>query len=167
MQCEGTPNNEARDGGSASLSGEVVFSEPVTQPVLIDLVDPRTHEQLWGQYCRGSGTFSFDAPKSLGEVVLVAFMDEDGDGPSVTDPQGRSKGTLDLSTDVTGLVITMERGAKVDVFEPPERLPEGEPPEGEGPDAGAPPPDADPPPEGPEGEPGEPVSSDGPQLQGQ
>ena len=33
--------------------------------------------------------FSFDAPKGYGPIIITGFIDEAGDGPSASDPQGR------------------------------------------------------------------------------
>ena len=33
--------------------------------------------------------FSFDAPKGYGSIIITGFIDEAGDGPSASDPQGR------------------------------------------------------------------------------
>jgi hypothetical protein len=99
--------------GKATVAGTVAWEGELTGSVLIDLGRAGDLTPVYGFECRGSGPFSLEVPRALGEVVLLVFVDNDMDGPSTTDPQVRSAGSLDLSEDHADLVLKPAAGAPI------------------------------------------------------
>ena len=67
----------------------------------------------------GSGSFDLEAPESLGEVYLVAFIDQDGDGPTDSDPAGYTTNPVDIGDDeISGVEIVIQDDADLGAFTP-------------------------------------------------
>jgi len=103
-----------------------------------------------------AGTWTVKAPVDAGPVQVVAFVDIAGDGPSTSDPAGRTQDAVQIgSADISGIDIvlsdTPELGDLTPGAPPPNMVPpsEGGPaPEGTAPPAGAPPVGGPPPAQG-------------------
>ena len=70
MVYDGTPN------GSIRLDVQKVRKG--SAPMLVHTLEMQSVDE-----------FSFDAPKGYGSIIITGFIDEAGDGPSASDPQGR------------------------------------------------------------------------------
>lgn len=102
------------------------------------------------------GEWSIEAPKDFGELYIVAFIDQAGDGPSPDDPAGRLAAPLEIaSTPLTGLSIELTDDADLGDLAPNAAAPpdgSGPPPTpGKGPEGDTPPEGA----EAPAAEPGD------------
>lgn len=116
MRCERTEVAVDPDAaqGMATLSGTVDWQGSLTGSVLVDIGGAADLSPRYGFECRGTGAFSVEVPRALGEVVVLVFIDNDMDGPTAADPQVRSEGSLDLAKDHTGLVLTPVADAPIE-----------------------------------------------------
>ena len=107
MRCDRTESaiDPDADQGMATLSGMVDWQGSLTGSVLVDIGGAADLDPQYGFECRGTGAFSVEVPRALGEVVVLVFVDNDMDGPTAGDPQVRTEGSIDLSKDHTGLVL--------------------------------------------------------------
>lgn len=65
------------------------------------------------------GPWSVEAPKGLGELYIVGFIDEKSDGPSAEDPAGKPEGTLTVGdAAITDVKITLTDDADLGELEP-------------------------------------------------
>ncbi|MCK6506873.1 hypothetical protein L6R53_26465, partial [Myxococcota bacterium] len=87
------------------------------------------------------GPWTVEAPKSFGAVYVVAFVDQDKDGPSPTDPAGRLADAVTIGDQpLEGLEIVISDTPDLGDLTPNQSAGAGgpPPPEGKGPE-GAPP----------------------------
>ena len=121
MVCEATPaalEITPPGGDSTVVSGTVAWDGAILSRVLLDLVEPERLVAVYGFECRGAGEFSVEVPRSIGDVVAIAFVDNSQDGPSADDPQGRTAEAIDLDGgDVDGVLITAKEDGWVEGFD--------------------------------------------------
>jgi hypothetical protein len=96
-----------------TLSGQLTYSGSTSGPLLIDVINA-DGVIVWGVECSRAATFSLQIPARLTEVWLAAYLDPTGDGPSASDPQGRSPGLTPGAGDVADLQVEVTDGGKVD-----------------------------------------------------
>ena len=115
VTCTPVPTSVHRFGKEkrVSISGTITHVG-LNKPLLIEVVRPKDGKYLvaYSLECSMGSELSLEVPASLGQVYLVAFSDVDGDGPTDTDPYGRSA-LLDLSGVNNTVSITMEKNAAV------------------------------------------------------
>jgi hypothetical protein len=158
---EAPRNFEVQPGEGVTVAGTIRYEGSKSGKIRIDVLgqkDKQMFELLKPLGLEDWGDWSFDAPKGFGEVKIVGFLDQTGDGPSDDDAAMIYDQTVDIGdVDITGLELVLVDGADLASLTPGAQGGEAPPPppdnEGEG-DAGAPDveaPPADAPPEG-EGE---------------
>ena len=70
------------------IKGEL--NSPSNLSVLIDVISVEEQRVVFGVECVRSRAFSFETPFFSSDLWLYGFVDEDGNGPSTNDVQGRS-----------------------------------------------------------------------------
>ena len=71
------------------IAGEL--NSPSSSSVFIDVISVDEQRVIFGVECSRSRAFSFEAPFFSSEFWLFGFVDEDGNGPSTSDVQGRTE----------------------------------------------------------------------------
>ncbi len=96
-------------GEKITLSGTLKYPGSKTGTYRIDFLGHGQNAGLFHtETLEAAGEWSVQAPKSAGEIFVVAFLDVDKDGPSPTDPAGRIPDKLTVGeTEQTGLVIEL------------------------------------------------------------
>ena len=138
-----------KPGEGVVISGTVTYAGTKTGKVRIDALKPSEGGNgfpvlLGTNTVDTVGSFTVEVPKSAGTVQLVVFLDLQGDGPSSTDPAGRTKDALTVATDpVSGVTIDISDAPDLGDLAPAGPPPgsEAPPPGGTG-EAGAPDPKA-------------------------
>ena len=141
-------------GEGVKLSGKISYTGTKEGALRLDFLKPGANgafpELLNSATVDKLGEWSVDAPKTTGEVGIVAYLDAAGDGPSPTDPAGRVKGLINIAAvDITGLDIELSDTPNLEDFAP-------------GAGAGAPP--ANPPPNNADGAATTPGAQPGPGI---
>jgi hypothetical protein len=157
-----TAPNSARfdvaSGEGVKISGTITYSGPATGRMQLDFLqvpDGGAPQLVNSQQLKGPGKWSSQVPKDFGPLHIVAFIDKDGDGPSLTDPAGRTADPLVISAeDIADVVIVLTDEPDLGNLAPggtgalPGKMPSPDDPPPDGPPPDGPPPDG-PPPDGP------------------
>ncbi|MCB9776949.1 MAG: hypothetical protein H6742_00120 [Alphaproteobacteria bacterium] len=124
------------EGDKVTVSGTIVYTGKAEGPLRIDIL--YAGEKTGPAYTMGlgePGAFSVEAPKGTGPVNIVAFVDVAGDGPSPTDPAGRTATPVTIgSSEVKGITIKISDDPELGDLTPGG----GGPPAGALPEGGAP-----------------------------
>ena len=112
-----------KDGENClEISGQMVYTGESTGSIRVDVQKVREGSApmlVHTLELQSAGDFSFYAPKGYGKIIVTAFIDEAGDGPSPKDPQGRAQ--LDVQEEaLTGLSIEVKSDNAPVMPKPPE-----------------------------------------------
>lgn len=165
------------------LSGTFVYAGEKTGQLRLDFLtmdEGQPPRLVHTKELAKAGPWSVRVPKDFGNIYVVAFIDQAGDGPGGDDPAAVTSDPVAVgATDVGDVTLTLSDSPDLGLFTPGgapnspppgepapgepapgEPAPDGPPPDGPAPDG--PPPDG-PPPDGPapEGAPGGPPVPDG------
>ena len=115
MRCDLTQSAVDPDPaqGMATVSGAVDWDGRLAGSVLIDIGRPGDLAPVYGFECRGTGAFTLRVPRAFGEIVLLVFVDNDMDGPTPTDPQVRSPGSISVASDTAGVALAPVVGSPI------------------------------------------------------
>lgn len=135
-------------GEGVQLSGKVKYRGSRTGVLRIDLLknnQTTTFPELLETLSLTSpGAWTIEAPKDLGEISIVSFIDADGNGPSEGEPAAMIEHTIVAGTDISGLDLTLTDSPNLGALKPGGSVPP--PPPGEetaAPPGSAPPPGAE------------------------
>ncbi|MBO83851.1 MAG: hypothetical protein CL927_00715 [Deltaproteobacteria bacterium] len=141
------------DGESITLSGTITCEEAVTGHVQLDFLKLDESGQravVHGLQVAGLGDWQELAPKGFGEVYIMAFADNDRNGPSETDPKAVA-GPIDIgSAAIDSIRLDLQQNADMGrlALSTTGERPSGSAPPGGSPDAAnAAPSDGPPPPD--------------------
>lgn len=97
------------EGDAVTLSGTLTYAGSKKGSLRLDFLGAGSLGGLQHTTTLDAvGPWSVQAPASLGEVYVVAFVDLDSDGPSPTDPAGRTADTVTVGAeDVAGIDIEL------------------------------------------------------------
>lgn len=169
----------AKDEG-VELSGTFEYSGDKTGQLRLDFLtmeDGQPPRLVHTKELTKKGPWSVRVPKDYGNLYVVAFIDQAGDGPGGDDPAAVTEAVSVGAEDVTGVTLALSDDPDLGLFTPggaPNSPPPGEPAPGEpapgepapdGPPPDGPAPDG-PPPDGPPPEDGGPTTPDGPPPEG-
>ncbi len=163
-----TVPNDARfkvaAGEGVALNGTLVYEGTKTGRHRLDFLQldgdspPRLIHTV---ELKGLGEWSVTAPKNTGQIYIVGFIDQSGDGPSADDPAGMTPTPVEIvETDLEGVTIALSDEPDLGPLTPgavsghggppkegagpqPDGSPGGQP--GDGPPPDGPPPDGQPP----------------------
>lgn len=104
------PTLSINPGQGVVVSGTLKYAGAKTGAVRIDVVKPKEKggDVVHAVRLDKLGAFSFELPKDTGKVVLNAFVDANGDGPSAGEPVGHSAELLIGSAPMSGVTITLD-----------------------------------------------------------
>ncbi|MDP7114302.1 MAG: hypothetical protein QGH45_20190 [Myxococcota bacterium] len=155
--AEAPKSFEVQPGEGVTVAGTIRYEGSKSGKIRIDVLgqkDKQMFELLKPLGLEDWGDWSFDAPKGFGEVKIVGFLDQTGDGPSDDDAAMIYDQSVDIGdVDITGLELVLVDGADLASLTPGAQGGEAPPPppdkEGEGEEGapGAETPPADAPPE--------------------
>ncbi len=115
ISCNPVPTSTHRFGkdNMVGLSGSIELVG-FHRPLLIEVVRPNQGQYLvaYSLECTSGDVFTLSVPASLKQVYLVAFSDEEGDGPTQSDPYGRSE-LIDLTKAPDTIAIKMDKGKDI------------------------------------------------------
>lgn len=132
----GIPPFADLSGDTVQVRGTLLWpGAPAGALIDLDLFQPSETagggRQMLGKLKLPPGDFSFAAPAGFGPLVLEAFVDADGNGPSSGDPMGRYPdnpvrvGSRDVDGVVITLAVTADGRMPGNAPPPPEGRPEG------------------------------------------
>ena len=161
----GTAPNSARftveEGNAVRLTGTISYEGAVTGRMQLDFLtlgDGGRPMLVNSQQVQGVGKWTAKVPKEFGELYIVAFIDKDGDGPSPTDPAGRTVEPLVIGAeDIKDVELVLSDEPDLGPLTPggtgalPGSVPTPDGPAPDGPPPDGPPPDGPPPEGNPEG----------------
>jgi hypothetical protein len=114
------------DADCLELSGKMVYAGEVKGSIRVDVQKVRegaAPSLVHTIELQPDGGFSFYAPKNYGKIIVTAFIDEDGDGPSQKDPQGREN--IDIKdVALTDIKIEVKSDNAPVMPKPPEKPPQ-------------------------------------------
>lgn len=149
---DGPKSFEVAPGEGVTVAGTISYKGSKTGKIRLDVLgqkDKQMFELLKPLGLEDWGDWSFEAPKGFGEVKIVGFLDQTGDGPSEDDAALLWDQPIDIGDeDITGIDMVLSDDVDLTALTPGAQGGEAPPPppddqEGAG-DAGAP--DAEPPP---------------------
>ncbi len=114
--CSPTPiSSEAwqlEAGKGVEISGVLTFDDYSSGQVLLEVLSPADQDSprvLYHLVCRDIGPFKAELPPGFDQVVLVAYIDENGDGPSKGEPAGRTEKPIELKgSSLEGIEIPIQ-----------------------------------------------------------
>jgi hypothetical protein len=112
-------NSPVEAGEGVVLSGQISGAGTAPGQVLVDVVpsDPSAgHLARYNLVCSSAGEFKAEIPPNLGTVVLAAFLDQGGNGPSADDAAWASEAMTIGDTDITGIEIALQAGTDMSRF---------------------------------------------------
>ena len=150
-----TAPNSARfsvpEGEGVKISGTITYEGSVTGRMQLDFLkvpDGSAPQLVNSQQLKSSGNWSARVPKDFGPVHIVAFIDKEGDGPSLDDPAGRTTDPLVIaSEDIADVTIALSDTPDLGNLAPggtgalPGKMPQPDGPPPDGPPPDGPPPD--------------------------
>lgn len=104
------PTLQVTPGNGVTLSGKVAYAGTAKGSIRIDVVQPKPDggaSVLHAVQLDKFGDFSIELPKDTGKVVLNAFVDANGDGPTPGEPGGHTEEIDVKAAAVSGLSITL------------------------------------------------------------
>lgn len=124
------------EGEGVTLSGTFEYAGTKTGQLRVDFLTREENGPPMLAHAlslEDKGEWKVEAPENFGEVYLVAFIDQKGDGPSADDPAGRVADAVKIGTeDVAGIKLVLTDDADLGDLAPGA----GAPPPGSG-EAGA------------------------------
>ncbi len=103
--------------GNVTISGKVAYGGDKRGKVVIDFLQHQEGAMLPTLKHTISldqpGTFTASAPKNLGKVQIISYIDTDQNGPSTGEPMGYTDVKIETK-DITGLDITIGDADSVD-----------------------------------------------------
>jgi hypothetical protein len=96
------------------ISGQILYDKEATVPYLIDVISVENNAAIFGVECATQNEFSVNIPQDLGEVWLFVFADIDGNGPSKTDPQGKSDNIIIKQQSISNIKVTVQDGVIIE-----------------------------------------------------
>lgn len=127
-------------GAGVKVSGTVAYAGGRTGTLVIDFIEQPTDQPypklLHSLAVAAPGPFEVEVPKNAGRLVLVAYLDEDGNGPESEEARAPSTEVQVAEAAVSGVALTVsdtpDADAKKDDSQPPEGMPPMKPPLGDG-----------------------------------
>lgn len=119
----GSAKFDVKPGEGVKLSGTISYSGTKTGPIHIDFLSPGENGSFPGLLAsmtiEKAGPWETEAPKGLGKVGVVGYVDVAGDGPNDGDPAARISGLLDIGSDaITGLDLALSDTPDLGEFTP-------------------------------------------------
>jgi hypothetical protein len=127
----GQPSNMGFDvtDGSVKISGTIDYPGEVTGRIRLDYLVQEgiaAPSLVHTAELTSMGDWSEDVPTDFGKLMIVAFIDADGDGPNSGDPAARLEIEVG-SEDVTGLALVLDDNADLSGGGPPQPGVDGPP----------------------------------------
>lgn len=124
-------------GEGAKLSGTVTYAGTKTGAIHIDFLKPGENGAfpvlLDSLSLEKVGPWEVEAPKGLGKIGIVGYVDVAGDGPNDGDPAARITGLVEVGSDaITGLDLALSDTPDLGDFTPGKGDKGAPPPGGEG-----------------------------------
>lgn len=104
------PKLQVAPGTGVTLSGKLAYAGKATGTVRIDIVQPKAEggaTVLHAVELDKLGEFSIEVPKSTGKIVVNAFVDAGGDGPSPGEPTAHTEEIDVQAANVTDISLTL------------------------------------------------------------
>jgi len=100
------------------LTGTIDVPDDNETSILVDIMGESGagYRPAYQIICDATGQLDILVPEKLGAVVVTAYLDVDGNGPSDSDPAGVSK-TLEVGTDaISGIEVEIEAGTDMSAY---------------------------------------------------
>lgn len=119
----GSAKFDVKPGEGVKLSGTISYSGSKTGPIHIDFLSPGENGSFPGLLAsmtiEKAGPWETEAPKGLGKVGVVGYVDVAGDGPNDGDPAARITGLVEVGSDaITGLDLALSDTPDLGEFTP-------------------------------------------------
>ncbi|GDX79599.1 hypothetical protein LBMAG42_14100 [Deltaproteobacteria bacterium] len=119
----GSAKFDVKPGEGVKLSGTISYSGSKTGPIHIDFLSPGENGSFPGLLAsmtiEKAGPWETEAPKGLGKVGVVGYVDVAGDGPNDGDPAARISGLVEVGSDaIAGLDLALSDTPDLGEFTP-------------------------------------------------
>ena len=134
LVAQGGPDQAKADGREAAakpidadssaptvkIKGSLTYRGSAEGPMLVDIMKAGAEKPtvLYNLALDKAGAFETTAPLDLGEVIIVAYLDKDENGPSKGDPAGKSRVFTLGSDTISDINIILRDGVDLGKYKP-------------------------------------------------